>query len=162
MWGYSPLLAGLALLPESGVVALSSFLPGRVAGRAGPHRPMAIGLVVGGVGLLALILVGATTAYIALCALLIAIGFGMSFTMPAMTAAVMEAAPSEHAGIASAVLNAGRQVGGVLGVALLGALVNRRDAFVLGLHVAGAIAGAAFLVGCILTLRVVPRGRPRT
>ncbi len=162
VWGYSPLLAGLALLPESGVVALSSFLSGRVTGRAGPRLPMVIGLVVGGVGLLALILVGATTAYIVLCALLIAIGFGMSFTMPAMTAAVMEAAPSERAGIASAVLNASRQVGGVLGVALLGALVSGRDAFVPGLHVAGAIAGAAFLVGCILTLRAVPRGRPRT
>jgi DHA2 family methylenomycin A resistance protein-like MFS transporter len=56
------------------------------------------------------------------------------------------------------VLSASRQVGGVLGVALLGALVSRHNSFVPGMHVALIIAGGAFLVGCVLTLLAVQRG----
>ncbi len=44
-------------------------------------------------------------------------------TMPAATAAVIESAPAERAGIASGVLNAARQAGGAIGVALLGTLI---------------------------------------
>ena len=157
--GYSALTTGLALLPEAGVVALSSFVSGRVAGRVGPRAPMVIGLAAGGAGLLALVLVGTATAYPVVGVILLAVGFGMSFTMPAMTAAVMEAAPPERAGIASAMLNAARQMGGVLGVALLGALVSRHSGFLPGMHAAMAIAGVAFLAGCALTLRTVPQGR---
>jgi MFS transporter, DHA2 family, methylenomycin A resistance protein len=156
--GYSALVTGMALLPETGVVALSSFLSGRLTGRVGPRLPMAIGLAAGGVGLLALVLVGPKTAYPAIAAMLGTVGFGMSFTMPAMTAAVVEEAPHERAGIAAAVLNASRQVGGVLGVALLGAFVSRHSSFVPGMHVALVIAGGAFLVGCLLTLLAVQRG----
>jgi DHA2 family methylenomycin A resistance protein-like MFS transporter len=76
----------------------------------------------------------------------------MSFTMPAATAAVMEAAPTERAGLASGTLNAARQVGGVLGVALLGTLVTQQRHFVTGLHLDMAIAGAAFLLGAFLSL----------
>ena len=70
----------------------------------------------------------------------------------------MEAAPRERAGIAAAVLNASRQVGGVLGVALLGAFVRRHNSFVPGMYVALVIAGGAFLVRCALTLLAVQRG----
>lgn len=83
--------------------------------------------------------------------MLIAIGFGMAFTMPAMTAAVMESAPRERAGIASAVLNASRQAGGVLG-----AFVGPHGVFVSGLYLAALVAGAAFLGGCALTPGLTP------
>lgn len=156
--GYSPLVTGLALLPEMGVIALSSALSGRAAGHLGPRIPMMIGLVLGGIGFLAMILVDATTSYLLLCAMLVAIGFGTAFTMPAMTAAVIESAPKARSGIAAAVLNASRQVGGVLGVALLGSLVSRRSSFVPGMHVALGIAGAAFLVGFVLSFLFVRQG----
>src|SRR5205085_8850687 len=71
---YSALVTGLALLPETGVVALSSFLSGRLTGRAGPRLPMVTGLAAGGVGLLALGLVGASTAYPAIATMLSAVG----------------------------------------------------------------------------------------
>jgi MFS transporter, DHA2 family, methylenomycin A resistance protein len=69
-----------------------------------------------------------------------------------MTAAVVEEAPHERVGIAAAVLNASRQVGGVLGVALLSAFVRRHNSFVPRMHVALLIAGGTFVVGCALTL----------
>jgi MFS transporter, DHA2 family, methylenomycin A resistance protein len=86
--------------------------------------------------------------------MLAATGFGISFTMPAMTAAVIASAPGARSGIASAALNASRQVGGVLGVAMLGALVSGTD-FIAGMHVALAVAGGVFLAGWLLTLRYI-------
>jgi MFS transporter, DHA2 family, methylenomycin A resistance protein len=150
----SPLATGLALLPESGVVAVASAISGRMAAKVGPRRPMLIGLATGSVGLLAMVIIDTATPYIGMCAMLAATGFGISFTMPAMTAAVIASAPGARSGIASAALNASRQVGGVLGVAMLGALVSGTD-FIAGMHVALAVAGGVFLAGWLLTLRYI-------
>src|SRR5438045_6392046 len=49
VWGFSALLAGLALLPQAGVVALSSWVSGRVTARTGPRVPMTVGLLTGGI-----------------------------------------------------------------------------------------------------------------
>jgi DHA2 family methylenomycin A resistance protein-like MFS transporter len=80
----------------------------------------------------------------------------MAFTMPAATAAIIEAAPADRAGIASGVLNASRQAGGAIGVALIGTLIAGR-AFVPGLHVAMAVAGAVFLSAAAATAVTVER-----
>jgi DHA2 family methylenomycin A resistance protein-like MFS transporter len=85
----------------------------------------------------------------------------MSFTMPAATAAVMESAPAERGGLASGSLNAGRQVGGVIGVALLGSLVADRAGFAAGLRAGMGIAAAAFAAAAVLTALFVGRRRPR-
>ena len=157
--GYSALLTGLALLPMGVFVALSSALSGKVTGRIGPRRPMLIGLTIAGIGFLGLIAAGAHTSYAVLVGPLVAIGFGMAFTMPAATAAIIEAAPADRAGIASGVLNASRQAGGAIGVALLGTLVESGP-FVSGLHVAMAVAAGAFFVAAgIATVTVERAGR---
>ncbi len=113
--------------------------------------PMMIGLSIGATGLFLMLFVGIRTPYVLLCSLLVAIGFGTAFTMPAMTTAVVEATPKTYTGIAAAVLNAGRQVGSVLGVAILGALIDKQQSFVEGMHLALCIAGGAFLLGFILS-----------
>lgn len=152
---YSALIAGLALLPQMAVVAAGSALSGRYTAHTGsPRATMLIGLVVGGIGLLGLLV--ADHSYGLLVAPLVAAGFGMSFTMPAATTAVVEAAPAEQAGLASGVVNAARQVGSVIGVALLGALFPDS-----GLHIAVVIAGATFLLGAVLTVFTVRHGSRR-
>src|SRR5690242_15321490 len=90
---------------------------------------------------------------------MVAVGFGAALAMPAMTAAVIEHTPKDRAGIGSAVLNASRQVGGVVGIALLGALIGGH--FIVGLHRGMAIAGALFLIGSGLSHRSVEVGRGR-
>ena len=142
--GYSALGTGLALLPMGLFVALASVLSGKLTGRLGARPPMLLGLTAASAGFLGLIVAGAHTSYAILVAPLIAIGFGMAMTMPAATAAIIESAPPERAGIASGVLNASRQAGGAIGVALLGTLVES-GSFVPGLHVAMLVAGAVFL-----------------
>jgi MFS transporter, DHA2 family, methylenomycin A resistance protein len=146
--GYTALQTGLALLPMGIFVALSSVLSGKLTGRIGPRLPMLGGLTVAGFGFLGLIAAGPDTSYAVLVAPLIAIGFGMAMTMPAATAAIIESAPADRAGIASGVLNASRQAGGAIGVALLGRL---------GLHLAMGVAGAMFLSAAGVTALTVHR-----
>jgi DHA2 family methylenomycin A resistance protein-like MFS transporter len=154
--GWSALATGLALLPEGIFVALSSALSGRAMSRVGPRPPMLFGLLLGGAGLAALAVASRGTAYALLVPPLIAAGFGMAFTMPAATAAIIEAAPAERAGIASGVLNASRQAGGAIGVALLGTLVGG-SGFIPGLRVAMAIAGGAFFLAAAVAALTVER-----
>lgn len=153
--GYSPVRAGVALLPQMAMAFIASPLSGRFTARVGgPRVTMLAGLCLGGAGLLGLIVSDVHTPYAMLVVPLLAAGFGMAFTMPAATTAVVEAAPVERAGLASGVINAARQVGGVVGVAVLGDLV-RAGSFVTGLHVAMAVAGVSFLSGAVATAFMV-------
>lgn len=155
--GFSALRTGLALLPEAALLVVASTLSGRIMARTGPRLPMLIGLVIGGAGLLGISMGQPHTAYGLLVAPLAAAGFGMALTMPAATASVMEAAPTDRGGIASGVVNAARQSGGVLGVALLGTLVSKRTDFIGGLHLGLAIAAGSFFIGVAITFLGVDR-----
>jgi MFS transporter, DHA2 family, methylenomycin A resistance protein len=108
---------------------------------------MLAGLLLGSAGLLGLAAAGAHTRYLVLVLPMIAAGSGMALTMPAATSTVIESAPADRGGIASAVINAARQTGGVLGVAALGSLVSAPAAFIGGLRIGLVIAGCAFLAG---------------
>ena len=81
----------------------------------------------------------------------------VSLAMPAMTAVVVGAAGPEHAGVASGILNAARQSGGALGVALLGSLLGSGRA--LSLHVPLAVAAGGYLVALALAGSGHPRPR---
>jgi MFS transporter, DHA2 family, methylenomycin A resistance protein len=159
--GESPSLAGVALLPEALAVLVASPLSGRLTGRSGPRLPMTSGMLLGAAGFAALALMRPGTPYLLLVAPMVAAGFGTSFTMPAATAAVMGAAPPERAGLASGALNASRQVGGAVGVALLGALVAAQRSFTPGMALAMLLAAVAFAVGGALSatsVRTHPAG----
>lgn len=153
----SALLTGLAMLPMAMMPMISSPLSGRVAARTGPHLPMAFGLVIGGAGLLGWLLAGQDTSYWTLVAPMALTGFGTGFTMPAATSAIMEAAPSELGGAASAVFNAARQTGSAIGVALVGTLVAG-GGLVAGLHADVVVGGLGLLTAAALTMITI---RPR-
>jgi MFS transporter, DHA2 family, methylenomycin A resistance protein len=157
--GASALGAGLAILPEAGLLTVASVVAGRLAARAGPRLPMLTGLLLGAAGLAGLALAGRDTSYALLVPPMVAAGFGMAMTMPAATTAVIEAAPGDRSGIASGVVNAARQAGGVVGVALLGTLVAGTG-FVGRLHVALAVAAGAFVLAAVVTAAAVGRQRP--
>jgi MFS transporter, DHA2 family, methylenomycin A resistance protein len=154
--GYSALVTGLAILPQAMFVSLASFVSGRVTARTGPRLPMMIGLLTGAAGFAALTVAGSSTPYPELIPGLVAAGAGIAFAMPAATASIIEAAPADRSGIASGVLNSSRQVGGVIGVALLGTLVSG-SSFVPGLHVGLAIAAGVFLAGYGVAAATVSR-----
>jgi DHA2 family methylenomycin A resistance protein-like MFS transporter len=149
-----PSLAGVALLPEALAVLVASPLSGRLTGRTGPRLPMTTGMLVGALGFALLALADPGTAFALLVVPMVAVGFGTSFTMPAATTAVLGAAPADRGGLAAGVLNTGRQVGGAVGIALLGALVGGRP-FASGMHLAMFAAAAAFAAGAALSWTTV-------
>jgi DHA2 family methylenomycin A resistance protein-like MFS transporter len=156
------LLTGLAILPESMMVLIGASIGGQLTSRLGPRLPMVLGMLLGSLGLAGLSFAQAHTVYLQLLPALLAAGLGTSLTVSAMTAMIIESAPGERSGTASAVLNTFRQIGQVLGIALLGSFVTGRAAFLPGQHVALLLASVAFLLGCIISaISVQPhRSRP--
>jgi hypothetical protein len=84
---------------------------------------MTYGLLLVGSGLLAMTLISAQTPYWILAILFAIMGHGIGSTMAPMTAAVMNSVGRERAGLGSATTNTSREVGGVVGIALLGTIL---------------------------------------
>jgi EmrB/QacA subfamily drug resistance transporter len=122
--GYSAFQAGLRSLPMTAAIIVMAPTAGWLAGRIGPRIPMAVGLAIVGVGMLLMERITPGMAYGELWWNLTWLGVGMGLVMTPMTAAVMGAVPRARAGMASATSNASREVGGVFGIAFLGALVT--------------------------------------
>jgi DHA2 family methylenomycin A resistance protein-like MFS transporter len=151
----SALATGLLLLPMSLVVGVGSLASGRLTARFGPRPPMLAGLTLGAVGAAVLATAGTVTSLAIVVGGSVLLGL-VSLAMPAMTAVVVGAAGPEHAGVASGILNAARQSGGALGVALLGSLLGSGHA--LSLHVPLAAAAGGYLVALALAWIAI-RGR---
>ncbi|HZE66235.1 MAG TPA: MFS transporter [Sporichthyaceae bacterium] len=164
--GASPLQAGLAVLPQLGSIMAGSSVSARISARAGgPRFSILLSLSCLGIGFSGVLLAGAHTPYVALIVPLALTGFGMGVVMPAVTAALTDAAPLHHAGLASGVINSARQSGSVIGVALLGGLVARLDNFVLAVRLAIGVAAMGFFLGVLiaaLTVRQVRTARTTT
>ncbi len=121
---YSPLSAGLATLPLA--VALVAVAPrsAALAARLGSGPVMATGFlfVAGGFGVLSFI--GRTTPYLILVVALVLLGIGMSLTAAPATGSIMSSVPHAKAGVGSAVNDTTREVGGALGIAVLGSITS--------------------------------------
>lgn len=123
--GYSPFKAGAAFLPMTLMIIVTAPLAGRYASEHGSRGPMTYGLLLAGGGLVLLgVLLTPTTSYWLLLPIYVAMGHGMGATMAPMTAAVMNSVGHQRAGLGSAMTNTSREVGGVLGIALLGAILT--------------------------------------
>ena len=154
--GYEPWLAGLALAPQACSAVVASPLGGRCAARWGAFPTMLAGLVIGAAGFSSLVLLTAETPYAVVAALTFTAGFGTALAVPAATSAAVASAPPEHVGVAGGVVNAARQTGSVVGVAVLGARVAG-GAFLPGFHSAAAAAGGVFGAAALLTAAVALR-----
>lgn len=151
--GYDALETGLALLPSVCMGLVAAPLLSRATARTGPYAPMAAGLFVGAAGFLGWLAAGPGVPYPALLFALVATGLGQTTTALAATAAVIDAAPADGTGVASAVFNVARQVGSAAGVALFGTVTTVTAAaggFTAGLRLSAVLAAAAFLTGGVL------------
>jgi MFS transporter, DHA2 family, methylenomycin A resistance protein len=155
--GLSALETGLMFLPMTALITVVNLLAGRLTTRYGPRLPMALGQVVLVGGVCGLLLLQHDTPLLVQAAVLLPFGLGAGLAVPALTAALLESVDAERAGLAAGLLNAGRQLGGALGVALFGSLAG--GAVVTGLH-RGALVAAAVLVAT--TVATVVFVRPRT
>jgi EmrB/QacA subfamily drug resistance transporter len=123
--GYSALEAGLATTPISVLMFFLSPRFGRVASGTGPRLPMCAGPIVGGVGLLLLLRVGADPSYLGdVLPGLLVFGVGLSATVAPLTATVLDSVDEHRVGIASGVNNGVSRVAGLLAIAILGAVIS--------------------------------------
>ena len=144
--GLSPFATGLAFVPMLGAVLPVNLLAPHVAERIGARATIAIGATISALGCLAMLNIAAGTSYWALCPQLIAISGGLGLLVPPLTSTLLGSVETTRSGIAAGVLNATRQTGSVLGVALFGSLIGRSQAFVAGTHAALVISATVLLV----------------
>ncbi len=117
----------IALVFTSMAVAMivAGLVAGRWTARVGPRGPMVIGCLLAGLGLLLVDhQLTATTSVAALAWPLAIAGVGFGIALVTMTAAVLGLVPPEQSGMAASTVNTSRELGGVFGVAVLGAVVN--------------------------------------
>ena len=169
--GFSPTKAGLAFVPMALCLAAFAAVAERVVALIGSHRTVALGMLVMTVGLLLLVQDGTHAGLGSLMPGFILFGAGSGLMNVPLTNAVMGAAPAARSGIASALLNASREVAGLLGVTVIGAVLRTVQssslssgarplaAFVDGYHAGLWVAISVMAVSVVLsyvTLR--PRG----
>lgn len=124
--GYTPLETGVRFLPMTVMIIVTAPIAGHVAQRIGPRIPMTYGLTMASAGLLGLTLITPTTPFWMIAILFVMMGHGLGATMAPMTAAVMGSVGPQRAGLGSAMTNTSREVGGVVGIALLGTVLFDR------------------------------------
>jgi EmrB/QacA subfamily drug resistance transporter len=148
--GYSPFEAGVRFLPLTLAIIVTAPLAGRYASQHGSRAPMTYGLLLAGGGLLLLgMTLQADSTYWRMFPIFVVMGHGMGATMAPMTAAVMNSVGPQRAGLGSAMTNTSREVGGVLGIAVLGTILTAhvKSAFAPAVAALGLTAGQLQTVG---------------
>lgn len=167
--GLSPLTAGLAMLPASLTLAAASLLAGRLVARYGP-RPVLIASTCSLIAAMAVLIRSTpTTAPVLLLAAYLLLGAGWGLLNPPLTNVAITAMPRDQAGVASASVGVSRQLGAVLGVAIMGSLITTRtstliragraeaSAFTEATHLGYAVGIGAALVGLVIAIATMSR-----
>jgi EmrB/QacA subfamily drug resistance transporter len=156
--GYSPLEAGMSLLPVTLLMLTFSARSGRLAARIGPRLQMSLGPLVAGVGLVLLTRLTVDSSYLTgVFPGVVTLGIGLVVTVAPLTSTAMSSAPGEHAGLASAVNNDVARAAGLLAVAILpvvagltGETYLHAALFAHGFRIAMVVAGALCWSGSLL------------
>jgi len=149
----SPLATGLAFVPMLGMVLPANLIASRLAERLGAPAVIAAGAVLSALGCLMLLGTGAGTSYVKMMVQLMVIGGGLGLLVPPLTSALLGSVDRSRSGIAAGVLNATRQTGSVLGVALFGSLLGQQGAFMSGAHLALMISAGLLLIAATVIWR---------
>jgi EmrB/QacA subfamily drug resistance transporter len=142
--GYTPVQAGLTFLPTTVLIILVAPQAGRLTDRFGARWIVGVGMTLIAISLTAYSRLDATSTFRGIVPGLLTGGVGMAMTMAPTTATTMAAVPANEAGVGSAILNSMRQLGGSLGIAVIGAIMAQRLRSSLA---AGESARAAFVTG---------------
>jgi predicted MFS family arabinose efflux permease len=141
--GYSATAAGAGLLPFPIIVSLGSPLLGDLAGRIGARPLLIAGATLVAAGSLLALLIGPGGDYwTAVLPCVVVVALGMSCAAAPLTSAILGAVDAKHTGAASGLNSALAQLGGVIVIALIGAVLAMRGAALIGAFHVAAIAGA--------------------
>jgi EmrB/QacA subfamily drug resistance transporter len=121
--GLSPVRAGITIVPLALMTVILSPISGRIVGRSGPRKPLAIAGIASFVACLMLVDIGPSTSTAWLVAAYVVFGIGFGFVNAPITNAAVSGMPREQAGVAAAIATTSRQFGQAVGVAIVGAIV---------------------------------------
>lgn len=161
--GFSPLAAGAALLPVTGLMLVLSARAGELATRIGPRLPMSLGPAIAAVGVALTLRLGEDASYLVdVLPAVVLLGLGLSLMVAPLTATVLGAAPDRDAGVASGVNNAVARTGGLLAVAVLPTLAGITGAdyadpaaFHAGFRIAMAVCAGLLALGAAIALATI-------
>jgi MFS transporter, DHA2 family, multidrug resistance protein len=122
--GYSPLEAGLATLPFAAAFVVVSPRSATIAARIGSGKTIAYGFGIVAVGMVLMGVIGVDTPYLVLVVAMVLLSSGMAIVAAPATGGIMSAVPLSKAGVGSAVNDTTRELGGALGIAVFGSIVN--------------------------------------
>ena len=165
--GYSPVEAGLAMIPLSILIGAGSPIMGKLASRIGPRIPLTAGPLIVAFGFLLATRVSSDQAYWTTVFPAVAfIALGMATLVAPLTSTVLVSVDPEHTGMVSGFNSALSRAGGLLGVSLLGAVLAEEGHALLGPYAAAMVVGAAVaaLSGVVsfIGLRHVGAGKRKT
>src|SRR5471030_2655015 len=157
--GADALHTGLKLLPMMASFMVGNMLSGRISSRIGLRLPLLYGTA-GGL-LMAVLLLGMTpaTPYLLLVAGVIVMNVSVGIAIPAMTATVMQVAGRSYASSAAAALNANRQIGALVGVALMGTVLHVVPSWAVRLPVAFGLVALAYAGAWMLVYHYIKLGQ---
>jgi EmrB/QacA subfamily drug resistance transporter len=123
--GYSPFQAGVRILPIAGATFVFASFSASIAGRIGIRSTSGLGILISGVGLYYFSRLAAVDSDYGLLALgMCIISAGIGLTVSPLTNSIMGSVPLDKAGVGAATNDTNRQIGGALGVAVLGTILN--------------------------------------
>jgi MFS transporter, DHA2 family, methylenomycin A resistance protein len=153
----SPLWTGLAFAPMMAAVLATNLIAARVTAAISARLTIATGLAITAASCLALLGLREGTPYAALCGQLVGLGGGLGLLVPPMTSTLLGSVTKQYSGVASGVLNAMRQSGSAIGVALFGSLLSGAGGFIAGIRIALVIAAALALCAIVAAIVGAPR-----
>ncbi|RZS32435.1 EmrB/QacA subfamily drug resistance transporter [Herbihabitans rhizosphaerae] len=148
--GATPTEAALQFLPYVLANTTAGLLAGRLVSRFGGRLPLVAGYTLITVALLGMLVLTPTTPYPVIAVLFVIIGFGLSTGGVPTNTMALHAVPRHSSGMAASTVNATRQTGTAVGVAVLGAVVAAQPTFTDGLRHALLVAGVATGVVTVL------------
>jgi len=141
--GFSPTVAGAAFVPMALVMAVMAVLAPRLEVRFGAGRTVAAGLLAMAVAVAGIASYGEGTTYLDLLPWFLVYGLGGGLLVP-LNNVLVGALPAERAGVASGMLNVSREIFGLLGITILGALLTNRSNAATGTELHRYLAGYQF------------------
>jgi DHA2 family methylenomycin A resistance protein-like MFS transporter len=153
----SPFWTGMAFVPMMAAILVTNLLAARITRRIGARLTIAVGLAIMAASCVGLLRIEQGSSYAALVTQLIALDAGVGLLVPPLTSTLLGSVAKQHSGVASGVLNAMRQTGSVLGVALFGSLLGGSSGFLPGARIALLISAGLAICALAAVVIGVPR-----
>ncbi|MGG0289960.1 MFS transporter [Bacillus pacificus] len=156
-YGASPFVAGLQLLPMMSVFVIGNVLFAKMVTKFSSKSLLFIALFIASIGSLLLMLLVNNVSYIGIAIIYSVVNLGIGIVVPAMTTIVMKSAGRENGNMAGATLNVNRQIGALVGIAIMGIILNESSNWYKGASNSFLVIGIAYLCAVFLVWKFVER-----